>query len=503
MTTDEATPPPATPAPEQTPPVLPETTVEATEPVTPPTPETTEAPTLPPTDAPVIVTTEEPTAEPTEPASPLAVEFVCTEQGSVFIITNNGPDMAEAAAYFLVFDAPAIVPVVTDTPDDAPAIEPTEVPADEPVADETGDAEEQLPASEEPTDVPVEEPTPAPEPAAEGTLFQLLAGEQLIVDAGYGAPSLHIGDTVYEAEGGCALAAPALSVSAVCVFETGVEFTLVNNGGPMEAEQLYSIDSDDDEPLTGAFTLGAGEALVLEAGYGSPIFASEDLTAMPEEACVAPAEIRGVVWNDLNGDGLRSDDEPGLPGVTVVMTDAVGFSQSFESGAEGEYWFGLLPIATYSLSIDMTTLPTPDFALSYPVDGDGATVLETIAGEVVTADFGVTGLPTASLSGLVWLETGNFGVFDAGETGVPAAVVELVDHTGTVVATAPVDLLTGGYTFSGVLAGDYVVRLAQDTLFTPNFITFDSDGDYDYQAPVTLVTGQALTDVNFGVVGTF
>jgi hypothetical protein len=507
MTTDEATPPPATPAPEQTPPVLPETTVEATEPVTPPTPETTEAPTLPPTDAPVIVTTEEPTAEPTEPASPLAVEFVCTEQGSVFVITNNGPDMAEAAFYTLSMDAPPVTePVVIGDPEAAPADEPTVEPVLEPTDDpaliEEGDGTQAQDAgSEGPTDVPAAEPTPEPE--AEGTPFQLLAGEQVIVDAGYGAPSLQIGDTVYEAEGGCALAAPVLSVSAVCVFETGVEFTLVNNGGPMEAEQLYSIDSDDDEPLTGAFTLGAGEALVLEAGYGSPVFASEDLTAMPEEACVAPAEIRGVVWNDLNGDGLRSDDEPGLPGVTVVMTDVVGFSQSFESGAEGEYWFGLLPIATYSLSIDMTTLPTPDFALSYPVEGDGATVLETIAGDVVTADFGVTGLPTASVSGLVWLETGNFGVFDAGETGVPAAVVELVDHTGTVVAAAPVDLLTGGYTFSGVLAGDYVVRLAQDTLFTPNFITFDSDGDYDYQAPVTLVTGQALTDVNFGVVGTF
>jgi hypothetical protein len=471
-------------------PPAPETTLEATEPVIPPTPETTEEP--------VVVTTEEPTAEPTEPASPLSVEFVCTEQGSVFIITNNGPDMAEAAAYLLVFDTPVLEPVLPDETDGQPALEPTEAPTEVALLDEGGDAEEQPLVGEEPT----EEPTPALEPAPEGTPFQLLSGEQLIVDAGYGMPSLQIGDTVYEAEGGCALTAPDLSVSAVCIFETGVAFTLVNSGGPMEAEQAYTLTSDD-EPVTGAFLLATGEALVIEAGYGSPHFASEDLIAAPEEACIAPAEIRGVVWNDLNSDGVRDDDEPGLPGVTVVMTDTAGFSQSFESGAEGTYWFGLLPIATYTLSVDISTLPSPDLILSYPLEGDGTTMLETVAGEVVTADFGVAGQPTASVSGMVWLETGNFGVFDAGEMGVPAAVVELVDQTGTVVATAPVDLLTGGYTFSGVLAGDYVVQLAQDTLFTPNFITFDSDGDFDYQAPVTLITGQALTDVNFGVVGTF
>ena len=34
---------------------------------------------------------------------------------------------------------------------------------------------------------------------------------------------------------------------------------------------------------------------------------------------LTPASIFGVAFNDLNGDGLRANTEPGLPGVRVFL----------------------------------------------------------------------------------------------------------------------------------------------------------------------------------------
>ena len=72
-----------------------------------------------------------------------------------------------------------------------------------------------------------------------------------------------------------------------------------------------------------------------------------------------------------------------------------------------------------------------------------------------------------------------------------------------VVAVAPVDAATGTYVFTAVLAGEYTVRLDQATLFTPNGVTYNSDSTFDYETHITLTTDQALTDINFGLVGTY
>jgi hypothetical protein len=74
---------------------------------------------------------------------------------------------------------------------------------------------------------------------------------------------------------------------------------------------------------------------------------------------------------------------------------------------------------------------------------------------------------------------------------------------GTVVAIASVDAVTGAYQFTEVAAGDYVVRLDQATLFTPNGMTWNSDATLDYETPVTLAADETLTGIDFGIVGTF
>lgn len=491
-------PPEQTTEPGPSPTLPPEVTSEATQPAPTPLPEVTSEATEP---APVPQPTNTPAA------SPFTVEAICMESGPAFVITNNDPDMTEPAFYVLEGADPVVADPTPETPTDVPAELPTDVPAELPT-DVPAELPTDVPA-ELPTDVPetepdpaiVEEPAPEPEadtPAAVDVPFMLAAGESLTVSGG---TSLHIGEDVYAADPECQ-ALPALVVSAVCEFETGAAFTVENNGGPMSAEMSYTISAIDPE-LTGAYLLGAGESVTIEAGYGSPVFTTGEVTSTLDAPCYAPAVITGVIWDDLDADGARAEPEPGLPNVTVTLADPAGFALTAVTAEDGSYSFEMLPAATFTVQVDTTTLP-PDYALTAPAGaGEAAITLDVILDLDYTADFGFAAVPTASISGTVWLETGNFGVRDAGEMGVAGAMAELLDESGALIASVPVDAATGVYTFAELFSGVYTIRLAQATLFTPIGVTWDLDGDLNFETAITLEAGQALMGADFGIAGTF
>jgi len=103
----------------------------------------------------------------------------------------------------------------------------------------------------------------------------------------------------------------------------------------------------------------------------------------------------------------------------------------------------------------------------------------------------------------VWLELTNWGIRDSEDLALVTAQVELIDNTGAIVATAAVDAETGVYAFTGLRAGDYLVRLIESSLFAPYGITYNADSDVNLETPVTLTHGQIVDGVDFGVVGTY
>ncbi|MEM1180891.1 MAG: SdrD B-like domain-containing protein [Acidobacteriota bacterium] len=97
-----------------------------------------------------------------------------------------------------------------------------------------------------------------------------------------------------------------------------------------------SVDSDVNEGsgTTSVFTLAAGQALThIDAG-------------------LQPTVIGNRVWNDLDGDGLQSDEETGLADVTVRLLDAGGAHiASTTTDAEGRYSFFGVPSGDYRLEV--------------------------------------------------------------------------------------------------------------------------------------------------------
>lgn len=70
------------------------------------------------------------------------------------------------------------------------------------------------------------------------------------------------------------------------------------------------------------------------------------------------ASLGDLVWNDLDGDGLQDAGEPGVGGVTVLLFDANSAPLgSTQTQLDGSYLFpGLCP-GTYSVALDVQTLP--------------------------------------------------------------------------------------------------------------------------------------------------
>ncbi|HVU14375.1 MAG TPA: hypothetical protein VHD90_24020, partial [Phototrophicaceae bacterium] len=250
------------------------------------TPETTEID-LTETVTPVSTdeATAEVTAEATDDASAAMIDvvMVCKDTGLEFQMTNHGGDMKKPMVYVL-------------TPDSTIA---------QPNSADAGNA--QATATVEST----------PE-------FLLHAGETLNLEGGFGRPSLALSTATYQPDTDSPCNPPIPPVIAVtmdCVLDTGVTFTITNSGGPMIAEQDYTLTASDGSTTTGTILLAADDKITISGGYGQPTLTTGDISSTPQTNCDAPATITGVVWFDANGDGTHDADETPIAGATVTLTD--------------------------------------------------------------------------------------------------------------------------------------------------------------------------------------
>ncbi|HWM93380.1 MAG TPA: SdrD B-like domain-containing protein [Thermoanaerobaculia bacterium] len=117
----------------------------------------------------------------------------------------------------------------------------------------------------------------------------------------------------------------------------------------------------------------------------------------------------------------------------------------------------------------------------------------------VKIDAGCTPLPqTGSIGDRVWKDTDGDGSQDSSEPGLNGVTVQLLNSGGTVIATQTTSG-NGNYSFSGLPAGTYRVKVVSSTLPSGSSQTHDLDGTGTaHIATVTLAAGQNRTDADFG-----
>jgi hypothetical protein len=210
------------------------------------------------------------------------------------------------------------------------------------------------------------------------------------------------------------------------------------------------------------------------------------------------------VWLDTNGDGNQDAGEAGINGVTVQLLNAANtVVATTTTSGDGSYTFNNLAAGNYTVKIVASSLPAGT-AETFDLDGVASANQASFAlaaGQNRTdVDFGYR--YTGSVGDRVWLDTNANGVQDSGEAGINGVTVQLLDASGTVVATTSTSG-DGNYTFANLAGGNYTVKIVASSLPAGTAPTYDLDGIATAnQAGFNLAAGASRTDVDFGYKNT-
>ena len=200
-----------------------------------------------------------------------------------------------------------------------------------------------------------------------------------------------------------------------------------------------------------------------------------------------PPALYGTVWEDIDGDGVRDEGEPGIAGVTVNLSG--GSSATATTDAEGNYNFGDLSATNYTLTVSTGTLPSVGGSWTETAESDGSinnSISYTLtAGEISGShDFGFQPSGTADIGDMIYYDWNRDGAQDASDEGIANITVSLYrdvngngvkDDSDVFLANTSTDA-NGAYLFSNYPLGDYLVVVDEnDTDFPDASQTGDPD----------------------------
>jgi serine-aspartate repeat-containing protein C/D/E len=177
-----------------------------------------------------------------------------------------------------------------------------------------------------------------------------------------------------------------------------------------------------------------------------------------------PTEIRGKVWADPEGDCVLGLSDVRLSGVTIELLNSNGqVIATTKTNDLGEYSFTNLAPGTYGVRevqpAGYYQGGTMAGSKGGTVSGDSITNIVLASGtQAVNYDF-CEELP-ARLAGKVWADRNGDCVFQVGDIPLSGVKIELLNGTGSVVATTFTDN-NGNYSFENLRSGSYSVRETQ------------------------------------------
>ena len=162
------------------------------------------------------------------------------------------------------------------------------------------------------------------------------------------------------------------------------------------------------------------------------------------------ASVCGTVWEDKNVDQVFDAGEPGIAGVTVMLSGKAAATTTTD--ADGKYCFERLVPGSYTLfQVDLPgyNSSTVNMVNIVLVSGD------KLAGK----NFG--DWQAAKIGDLVWFDANKNGVVDAGEKGISSIEVRLTGTTlsGKAVDKTVVTDANGTYLFDALEPGAYKVAV--------------------------------------------
>jgi parallel beta-helix repeat protein len=209
------------------------------------------------------------------------------------------------------------------------------------------------------------------------------------------------------------------------------------------------------------------------------------------------SSISGYVYNDLDNDGARDADEPGIPGVKVLLSAADGSSKTVFTDSRGRYAFANLQPGDYAI----TETQPAGYLSGKETPGNTFSSVKITAARGSRTGYNFGELAMARLSGFVYADKNNDGVKQSSEKGLAGVTLTLMSGA-TTVATTTTDS-TGAYTFAGVAAGNYTIVESQpagyvDGIESAGNLGGYDDGDNNTISSINVTSGAVGADYNFG-----
>jgi len=248
----------------------------------------------------------------------------------------------------------------------------------------------------------------------------------------------------------------------------------------------YSFTVVNPGPFTIKEVPQSGWFITLPAGGGTYTLtpASGATIANENFGDFQSATITGEVFNDLNGDGLLDNGEPGLQGWTVNLFDSTGkLLSSVITDANGNYVLtgggpGTLTVSEVVPAGWVQTLPTSPASYSVDVSSGGLLITGRNFG-----DFQQT-----TISGELFVDLNDTGTMTAGDPGLSGWTVELLNASTSALLATQTTSANGSYTFD-VGPGSFRVR----EVVPAGWIQTTTN-----PADILVNSGSPSTGVNFG-----
>ncbi|HLO54261.1 MAG TPA: SdrD B-like domain-containing protein, partial [Saprospiraceae bacterium] len=196
-------------------------------------------------------------------------------------------------------------------------------------------------------------------------------------------------------------------------------------------------------------------------------------------------ELGDFVWNDLNGDGIQDEGEPGLANVVVELYDCNDqFIRSVTTDGNGAFALTNVLKGQYKLKFDFSnlgigyafTLPNVgNNALNSDANADGFTNCFTLNAGERSDDIDAGLVQLSSIGKFVWDDLNGDGLQSPSEPGISGVTVKIFLTDGTLVDST-ITSSNGQYEFNGLYPGNYYL-----TFTTPEgySFTFANSGSND------------------------
>lgn len=226
------------------------------------------------------------------------------------------------------------------------------------------------------------------------------------------------------------------------------------------------VISNGTAPYTYHWSNGSTGSYVY-SGFWQPTF-NGSVTVTDANGCSAVLHMNsayvdtfcGNVFNDLNGNGVQNSGETGVAGQTVYLYAGNTVVATATTDAYGHYAIPVHPGTytiqytagtSYAITIPLGTSTTPNHAQYGPF------AISANANNYCGYNFGIRST-NVTVTGYVYLDANNNGIFDGGETPVANQLVHVGPH-------AVYTNANGQYTYVGA-AGTYAITYTPSSAYS-------------------------------------